>query len=133
MKTAFELAEEPAQYLLPLIRKGLPASSLEQMAVALGLTKSLLAEKLRIAKRTLARKESAHLALSADESEKVMRVARIRNLARSLFNSDEGISQWLMKPDAALGNRAPLDFLDTELGAREVEDLIQSIAYGQFV
>ena len=133
MKTAFELAEEPAQYLVPIIRKGLPASSFDQLARALGITKGVLAEKLRIAKRTLARKESGHLALSADESEKVMRVARIRNLATSVFVSDEGISQWLMKPDAALSNRPPLDFLDTELGAREVEDLIQSIAHGQFV
>ena len=133
MKTAFELAEEPAQYLLPQIRKGLPAATLEQLARALGLTKGLLAEKLGIAKRTLARKESAHLALSADESEKVVRVARMRNLARAVFSSDEAISQWLLKADPALGNRAPLDFLDTEIGAREVEDLIQSIAYGQFV
>jgi hypothetical protein len=33
----------------------------------------------------------------------------------------------------ALGNMAPLDLLDTDFGAREVENLLRSLAYGQFV
>jgi uncharacterized protein (DUF2384 family) len=32
-----------------------------------------------------------------------------------------------------LGNIAPLDLLDTDFGAREVENLLRSLAYGQFV
>jgi len=133
VSTPFELAEQPAEYLLPRLRRGLPASTLDQVARTLGISKGLLAEKLRIAKRTLTRKESERQPLSAEESEKVLRVARIHNLARTLFSSDEAISQWLSKPDPALGNRAPLDLLDTDLGSREVEDLVQSLAFGQFV
>lgn len=133
MGTAFELAEHPAEYVLARIRRGLPTSALDQVARTLGLPKGLLAEKLGIAKRTLTRKQSAGRPLSAEESEKLLRVARLRNLLRALFSSDEAISKWLLTPDSVLGDRPPIDLLDTEIGAREVEDLVQSIAHGQFV
>ena len=58
---------------------------------------------------------------------------RLRNLGRKLFTTDEAVSEWLSKPDASLGNMAPLDLLDTDLGAQEVENLLRTLAYGHFV
>jgi len=57
----------------------------------------------------------------------------VRNLGRRLFTTDEAVSGWLSKPDASLGNMAPLDLLDTDLGAGEVESLLRALAYGHFV
>jgi len=56
-----------------------------------------------------------------------------RTSGRTLFTTDEAVSEWLSKPDASLGNMAPLDLLDTDLGAREVENLLRALAYGHFV
>ena len=56
-----------------------------------------------------------------------------RNLGRALFTTDEAVSEWLSKPDSSLGNIAPLDLLDTDLGVREVENLLRALAYGHFV
>jgi hypothetical protein len=39
----------------------------------------------------------------------------------------------LSKPEQALGNMAPLDLLDTDFGAREVENLLRTLAYDHFV
>jgi putative toxin-antitoxin system antitoxin component (TIGR02293 family) len=133
MPTAFELADHPADELLRRIRKGLPAATLDQVAASLGIPKGVLAAKLRIAKRTLTRKQSERRALSVEESEKVLRVARIRNVARALFRTDEAVADWLGKADPALDGAAPLDLLDTEIGARQVEELILSLGHGQFV
>jgi putative toxin-antitoxin system antitoxin component (TIGR02293 family) len=60
-------------------------------------------------------------------------VARVRNLGRVLFTIDEAVSKWMSKPESALGDMAPLDLLDTDLGAREVENLLRALAYGHFV
>src|SRR5947199_8895186 len=98
-----------------------------------GLATSVLAAKLGIARGTLARKHGMGTPPSAEVSEKALRVARICNRARALFATDQAISQWLFKPDSALGDVAPIDLLDTELGAREVEALVRSLTYGQFV
>ncbi|HZP61412.1 MAG TPA: antitoxin Xre-like helix-turn-helix domain-containing protein [Opitutaceae bacterium] len=133
MQSAFVLAEKPIHELVPRLRKGLPAAMLEQVADTLGFSAGLLAEKLGIARRTLTRKQSNGEPLSREASEKILRVARVRNLARTLFTTDEAISTWLSQPDSALDDAAPLDLLDTELGAREVENLLRALAHGHVV
>ena len=133
MQSAFALAQRPTAEILARVREGLPASMFEQVAATLGLSASTLAKKLGIARRTLVRKQGKGTPLSAENSEKVLRVARVYNLARALFSSNQAISQWLSKPDEALGRNAPIDLLDTDLGGREVEMLLQALIHGQFV
>jgi putative toxin-antitoxin system antitoxin component (TIGR02293 family) len=133
MQSAFVLAEKPLLEILAQIRNGLPAPMFEQVASALGLSTSTLATKLGIARRTVTRKRGNGAPLSSETSEKLLRAARVRNLGRALFTTDAAVSEWLSKPEHALGNMAPLDLLDTDFGAREVENLLRSLAYGQFV
>jgi putative toxin-antitoxin system antitoxin component (TIGR02293 family) len=133
MESAFVLAEKPLLEILTQVRNGLPAPMFEQVASALGLSTSTLAAKLGIARRTLTRKRGNGAPLSSETSEKLLRAARIRNLGRALFTTDAAVSEWLSKPEQDLANMAPLDLLDTDLGAREVENLLRSLAYGQFV
>lgn len=38
--------------------------------------------------------------------------------------------RWLKRPDRALGGVAPVAAVDTELGARQVENILGRIAYG---
>jgi len=133
MQSAFILAEKPLLEILAQIRNGLPAAMFEQVASALGLSTGTLAAKLGVARRTVTRKQGNGAPLSSETSEKLLRVARVRNLGRMLFATDQAVSEWLSKPDSALGNMAPLDLLDTDLGAREVENLLRAVAYGHFV
>jgi putative toxin-antitoxin system antitoxin component (TIGR02293 family) len=133
MESAFILAEKPLLEILAQVRSGLPAAMFEQVAATLGLSTSTLAAKLGIARRTVTRKRSNGAPLSSETSEKLLRVARVRNLGRVLFTTDEAVSEWLSKPESALGDIAPLDLLDTDLGAREVENLLRALAYGHFV
>jgi putative toxin-antitoxin system antitoxin component (TIGR02293 family) len=41
-------------------------------------------------------------------------------------------SEWLRTPNRALGGLAPIDQLDTDLGVREVENILGRIAYGVY-
>jgi putative toxin-antitoxin system antitoxin component (TIGR02293 family) len=115
------------------IRLGLPANSFNQMALALGLPKKSLAVKLRVAPRTINRQQKTRSRLSAETSEKVMRLVRIRNFARQVFTDDRTVADWLAKPDGALGGTAPIDLLDTDVGARSVESLLQGMIYGNVI
>jgi putative toxin-antitoxin system antitoxin component (TIGR02293 family) len=105
----------------------------EQVASTLGLSTSTLAAKLGIARRTVTRKQGNGAPLSSEASEKLLRMARVRNLGRILFTTDEAVSQWLSKPDPSLGDMAPLDLMDTDMGSREVENLLRAVSYGHFV
>jgi putative toxin-antitoxin system antitoxin component (TIGR02293 family) len=133
MQSVFVLAEKPLLEVLTQVRSGLPAAMFEQVATTLGLSTSTLATKLGIARRTVTRKRGNGAPLSSEASEKLLRVARVRNLGRVLFTTDEAVSEWMSKPESTLGDMAPLDLLDTDLGAREVENLLRALAYGHFV
>lgn len=132
MTTVFTFAAEPTAAVVQRIRTGLPAATFVQIAARLNLAQEDLATRLGLVARTIHRKRKARATLSSADSEKIMRVARIWNSARSLFTTDEAIAQWLMTPAAPLGHVPPLDLLDTDVGAADVDGFIKGLAYGNF-
>lgn len=129
----FQLASQPTSVVVRRIRAGLPARTFSQVAVTFGISKNTLALKLGLAQRTINRQQKQRGLLSAEASEKLMRIARIRNLARSLFTDDSAIYQWLNTPAPALDGVRPIDLIDTDVGAREVEALLQGILNGNVI
>jgi putative toxin-antitoxin system antitoxin component (TIGR02293 family) len=51
-------------------------------------------------------------------------------LAKHYLGDDDAAIHWLKRPNRALGGLIPLDCLDTEPGARMVENVLGRIAYG---
>jgi uncharacterized protein (DUF2384 family) len=39
---------------------------------------------------------------------------------------------WLLAPNRALGGEVPLQMLDTDIGARQVEEVLLRLSYGVF-
>ena len=118
--------------LAELIREGLPASSLTALAENLDLGNAALSKKLGIPQRTLTRRLSQHSRLSAAESDRTVRLARVYATAVEMIGNKQKAVEWLRTPNRALAGERPLDQLDTDLGAREVEDVLGRIAYGVY-
>jgi putative toxin-antitoxin system antitoxin component (TIGR02293 family) len=49
-----------------------------------------------------------------------------------MIGDEKRAIQWLLIPNRALDGQRPFDQLDTDIGAREVEDLLGRIAYGVY-
>jgi putative toxin-antitoxin system antitoxin component (TIGR02293 family) len=62
----------------------------------------------------------------------VLRFARLLGKAIKVFGSEDDARQWLGSPQVGLGGSAPLDYATTEIGAREVENLLGRIEYGVY-
>jgi putative toxin-antitoxin system antitoxin component (TIGR02293 family) len=91
-----------------------------------------IAALIGIPLRTLSRRRKAGR-LYPDESDRLVRVARVVDKAVQLFEGDRAAAmQWLQKPQPALDGREPLDFASTDAAAREVEDLIGRLEHGVF-
>jgi putative toxin-antitoxin system antitoxin component (TIGR02293 family) len=118
--------------LAALVRRGLPAGSLEALAVKLAMGNMALSRKLGIPQRTLTRRLSQRSRLTAAESDRTVRLARVYADAVEMIGDREKAVEWLRTPNRALGGRRPLDQLDTDIGAREVEDILGRIAYGVY-
>jgi putative toxin-antitoxin system antitoxin component (TIGR02293 family) len=68
--------------------------------------------------------------LSPAESERTERLARVIAAAEYAWNNQEDARTWLTKRHAELGRRSPLETSTTELGARQVEELLDRLVYG---
>ena len=86
---------------------------------------------LHVPARTLARRKREKR-LRPDESDRLFRLGRIAALAEDVLGTRQKATHWLHQPNRALGNAVPLRQLDTEPGARQVEDLLLRIAHGAY-
>jgi putative toxin-antitoxin system antitoxin component (TIGR02293 family) len=59
-------------------------------------------------------------------------MARVYATAVEMIGDEEKAIEWLRTPNRALGGEKPLDHLDTDVGARRVEDILGRIAYGVY-
>jgi len=118
--------------LAELVREGLPAASVTVLAERLDIGSTILSEKLGIPLRTLTRRLSQRSRLTSSESDRMVRLARVFATAVEMIGDENKAVEWLQTPNRALGGQRPIDELDTDIGAREVEDLLGRIAYGVY-
>ena len=111
------------------IRDGFPQTVVEEVMHAAGLTLKELATCLDLSPRSLQRRRREGR-LARYESDRLYRLARITALAKQRLGDDETATRWLRRPNRALGGSTPLQLMDTELGARAVENVLGRIAYG---
>ena len=114
-----------------LVREGLPFSALEEVIARFALGRREVSAVLHLPERTLARRKRERR-LSPDESDRLVRLARIAAQAEETLGSAERAGLWLSRPNRALGGEAPLDLLDTDLGAREVEAILGRLEHGVY-
>jgi putative toxin-antitoxin system antitoxin component (TIGR02293 family) len=129
-KTTSPKAIHPT-HLIRRIEKGLPFAELEALRKQLDVPLDELASKLSISRATLHRRKGAGR-LSPDESDKVIRFSRLLEHATDVFGNVERGRAWLKFPQYGLGGIVPLDYAKTEIGAREVDNLLGRIDYGVY-
>jgi putative toxin-antitoxin system antitoxin component (TIGR02293 family) len=125
----------PALETDALIRKlqtGLSFRALQSISSESSIPISEIGHIMQVPERTLARRRVAGR-LSPEESEKLLRLSHIFEQAVGLFEGDvKAAVAWLRSPKKALAYKAPLMYARTEIGARQVEDLIGRLEQGVF-
>jgi putative toxin-antitoxin system antitoxin component (TIGR02293 family) len=112
------------------LQKGLPYSALERFQRNTGLNAALVAELIQLPVRTLARRKEAGR-LQPEESDRLMRVARVFGRALELFEGEPAAARhWLASKQPLLGNLIPLNLAGTDIGALEVEHLVGRLSHG---
>lgn len=127
------LGERPATYevLRKSVQAGLPIVALDELGRRFAIPQRDLLAAVSLPLRTFARRKKQGR-LQPDESDRLLRVVRVATLAEDVLGDVGKASRWLQKPNRALGGVVPLHRLDTDLGAREVEDILGRIEYGVF-
>jgi putative toxin-antitoxin system antitoxin component (TIGR02293 family) len=117
--------------LLEALQIGLPVQELVKLQVTLDVPMEKLMPMLRISKGTWHRRK-AQGKLDPAESDRVVRFARLMGRAIDVLDSESNARRWLTSPQFGLGGAVPLEYAETEVGAREVEDLLGRIDHGVY-
>lgn len=114
------------------VEEGLPVTELVQFGKRAGFTTDELARLIHIPPRTYARRVASKARLKVPEGERAVRLMRLFERAKQVFGTDENTRGWFNAKILALGWRTPLEYAQTEPGAREVEDVIGRIEHGVY-
>lgn len=125
------LREPEAAYMVDRVRDGLDMGEFYALQETLGLTEERLAGLVGISRATLHRRKKSGT-LDRAESDRLVRYARLLCHASAALGGVEGARSWLVAPALAFHGESPLDFADTEIGAREVESLLGRLEHGVF-
>ena len=118
--------------LVEALQVGLPFRELIELQTRLAVPADKLAPMLGISKATFHRRKGGAAKLPPAVSDRVVRYARLLGQALQVFGNQDTAKQWLSAPQFGLGGAVPLDYARSEVGAREVENLLGRIEYGVY-
>jgi putative toxin-antitoxin system antitoxin component (TIGR02293 family) len=130
--TRLGLASADKVDLVTEIRQGFSVSVIDKLVGELDIPQQTLLQTITLSSATLTRRRAQkQQRLTPLESDRVYRVATAYRAALELFEGDRKAARsWLNEPSKALGGNSPLQHLDTEAGADEVQDLIGRLEHG---
>ena len=113
------------------IQSGLSPAAVDAAVEELCFTPAEI-ERLVMPRRTLAHRRANGQALTREESDRLARITRVALTTQEVFGNAEKASTWLRRPNRALLGSVPIDLLDTDDGARLVEQVLGRLAHGVF-
>jgi putative toxin-antitoxin system antitoxin component (TIGR02293 family) len=115
--------------LVEAIQGGLPVGALDAV-IREGLFSAAEIHDLVLPRRTLTHRRQKGQRLTVEESDRLTRAVRLAARAEEAIGNAEKSARWLRKPNRSLLGRRPLDLLESDVGARMVEQVLGRIEYG---
>jgi putative toxin-antitoxin system antitoxin component (TIGR02293 family) len=117
--------------LIAITREGIKKSTLKSLATYLGITMFTMSRLLHTSHRNLQRKDEEEM-LDSLKTEKVLELAAFAQRGIDVIGSRDGFTEWLKSPLTSLGNKTPLDFLDTSFGIHLVAKILGRLEQGVY-
>jgi len=132
-KTGSKKKNTGATHLRGMVLQGYPFTAFESVRKEIDLPQKQLSEIVGMTESTLARRKRDNQPLTAIESDRLYRVARITALAFEVFGDEDKARIWMKRPNDVLDGEIPLNLLETEIGANQVSDELLRILYGIYI
>ncbi len=127
---------------IEVIKAGVPARTFKLFCTELDFDQKTLFHALNLKTATINKKAAANKPLSADESERVVGLAKLVGQLESMvgesgdvdgFDATAWVARWLREPLPALGGSKPMELLDTMEGQALVSRSLAQIQSGAYV
>jgi putative toxin-antitoxin system antitoxin component (TIGR02293 family) len=117
--------------LIALTREGIKKSTLKSLTEHLGISMETMSRLLHSSHRNIQRKDEEEL-LDTLKTEKVLELAAFAQRGIDVIGNKAAFTEWLHSPLATLGNKTPLDFLDTSFGIQMLTRLLGRLEQGVY-
>lgn len=118
--------------LLTIGLEGIPKSSIDELAVKLGISRKSLAEDVfDLSVKTFERKNPTDR-LDKRTSSHALEIAKLLQHAYALFEDEEKVKRWLNKENRALNGQKPVRLLGTLTGLTMVDKILIRIEEGVY-
>ena len=124
-----------------LIKQGISADVLDQMAKDMSISKVRLADTLGVARFTVDGKVLRRKVLSTDEGSRVLGMASLIGQVQTMvcesgdpegFNAADWVARWIDRPLPALGGLRPAELMDTYDGQALVSSMVARMQNGAY-
>jgi putative toxin-antitoxin system antitoxin component (TIGR02293 family) len=124
-----------------MIKRGVPAAEAKSMIAHLAIAQAVAFQALKLSPATVNRKAAQHKTLSADESERVIGLARLIGQLEAMieasgdpegFDATAWMSRWLREPLPAFGGVPPVELMDTMEGQAMVSKALEQTQSGAY-
>lgn len=124
-----------------IIKSGVAARSIDEIAQSMGGTKEQLILLLGLARATVNRRAREGKALSVEDGERVVGMARLIGQVQAMveasgspegFDAAQWVGRWLEEPLPALGGKRPAEFMDTAEGQGIVSSILDRMQSGAY-
>ena len=112
-------------------KRGLHVLVIEALSKSLNASRDELLEVLAVSLRTLTRRQKEGV-LSPEESDRVLRLARVAAQSEEVLGGREDAVNWLHRANRSLGGHKPLELVGTDAGAELVVDVLGRLEHGVF-
>ncbi|MGL5075596.1 MAG: antitoxin Xre/MbcA/ParS toxin-binding domain-containing protein [Waterburya sp.] len=106
--------------------------SVLDLADRLKLNREQIRAIIGISESTQFRYEKNNPVLKPNLWDRWVRFVKIVETAEDLFESDLEIQRWLFTPKQTLNGNCPIELLSTDVGTKEVEQILLQASYGVF-
>ena len=115
---------------LDAIRIGYEPDLVFAVRAALSMSVETTESFFNLSMSTLERRLRTKERLGMVASERLDRVALIAKLAEDVFEDKAKATEWLSRPNMALGDQLPVHLCETEIGATQVRRVLHAIEWG---
>lgn len=124
-----------------LVKKGAPSNMVGVISREMDMTKERFVRIMGLSRATVTRKMANKTDLSADESERLVGLAKLIGQVETIvkqsgepagFKPAKWFGEWIEQPAAALGGRKPEELLDTADGREAVARLLAQMQSGAY-
>ena len=116
------------------VREGVPVADAVEVMRAWSIPVARFATVLGVSERQWGRARSgaSNATLSPVASDRLVRVVRVFDHAKTIFDNQGNAVEWFVTSNPALSGEAPLSLLDTDAGVHEVDDVLTRLEFGVY-